>query len=201
MSTRFRRGSLPVLLMSSMVLAALPSHSWGDTVGDRSWVRRGATCSSPSLAPITATSVDRVRLGMTAEQVLSAYGTRARRATVTREGTPEPVIHISDPSGRPLLTADLDNGRVTRIHVRSPRLRTTRGACVGTRLRTLERLYGRGQVLVGEGNVCVVFPRKAPGLSFCLADAYRFVSGGQPPAWSRLRSANPRVETILVVGT
>lgn len=173
---------------------------------------RGTQPSRPATAPatpststaagrITATGADRIRLGMTAGQVLAGYGDRARRATVPREGMNEPVIQVRDSSGRLLLTADLADGRVTRIHVRDPDLTTAQGVRVGTPLRTLERRYGKGQVLVGEGNVCVVFPRTVPGLSFCLADAYRLVTGGRPPTWDRVRRANPRVETILVVGS
>jgi hypothetical protein len=138
---------------------------------------------------------------MTAEEVLAAYGSRARRATVALEGMKDPVVQVTGSEGRLLLTADLQDGRVFRIHVHRPALATEKGARVGTRLRALEKQYGRGQALVGEGVVCVVFPRAAPGRSFCLADAYRLITDGRPPGWDRLREADPPVETILVVGS
>jgi hypothetical protein len=112
----------------------------------------------------------------------------------------DPIIRIRDAQGQLLMDADVPEGRVTRITVRSPQLATDRGIRVGSRLRMLEGAYGQGKVLTGEGNVCVIFSRTAPGLSFCLADGGNFSSGGRPPTWSRLIQLNPRVSEILVVG-
>jgi hypothetical protein len=98
------------------------------------------------------------------------------------------------------MIVDVPEGRVTRITVRSPKLATDRGIRVGSRLRTLERAYGQGKVLTGEGNVCVIFPETAPGRSFCLSNGGSLSPSGRPPPWSRLIQSNPPVSEILVVG-
>jgi hypothetical protein len=149
------------------------------------------------LGPITPDGMDRVRLGMTTEQLTAAYGTRVRKTTLRMEETPMPGFEVSNPEGRLLLQVMAEKGRVVWIATRSPRLATARGARVGTRLKSLEALYGRGRVEEGEG-VSVEFPRSLRGITFRLnQDEIRY-QGSAPLTWDRLRLSNPRVEVILV---
>jgi hypothetical protein len=190
-------------IVTLLLLLLAPGHAGCDGA-DAPPTVSGPSARNPGRASaagaITANGAGRARLGMRAEEVLSTYGDRARRATVTREGMADPVIRIRDTQGQLLMDADVPEGRVTRITIRSPQLATDRGIRVGSRLRELERAYGQGSVLTGEGNVCVIFPKSAAGLSFCLANGGSLSSGDRPSPWSRLIQLNLRVSEILVVG-
>jgi hypothetical protein len=101
--------------------------------------------------------------------------------------------------GRDALDAEIVDGRVWRLDIRSPAFRTTDSLGVGSPIGNLSRL-GRVQGLVGVGVLVVVSPDRC-GLSFVL-------SGGIPPTrvrnWDSAALAKlPRsttVERVYVVG-
>jgi Domain of unknown function (DUF6438) len=166
------------------------------TVGD--W--KPATTAGKAnagLGPITATGMDRVRLGMPVSAVLAAYGTRARHTTVMIEESRLPAVEVRDSAGRALLTVMAQEGRVSMIQTRSPRLATGRGARVGSRLRSLVATYGQGVVATGELGLSVNFPRVAPSIVFYL-DQEAIKSRGRDTTWADVQRFNPKVVAILV---
>ncbi len=159
--------------------------------------------AAPAVDPRAATALAKesagpVRLGMAEKEVralpnLTVLAWKDRKL----EGEPAPALRLVQ-FGMPLGYAELEKGRVWRIVILTDRYRTTAGAGVGTRARDLERSYGPGQVLTGEGNVCATF-RGAPGISFCFENAAS-LGNLRPGDWSRLAARNPRVQRVLIVG-
>jgi Domain of unknown function (DUF6438) len=155
----------------------------------------GKAASSPG--QITPTGMDRVRLGMPVSAVLASYGPRARRTTVRIEESQLPAVEVRDSAGHPLLTVMAQQGRVTVIQTKSPRLATRRGARVGSRLRSLAAAYGQGVVATGELGLSVNFPRVAPSIVFYL-DQEAVKGSGRDTTWADVHRFNPRVVGILV---
>jgi Domain of unknown function (DUF6438) len=151
----------------------------------------------PGPGQITRTGMDRVRLGMPMSAVLASYGRQARRTTVRIEETRLPAVEVRDSEGRPLLTVMAQEGRVTVIQTRSPRLVARRGVRVGSRVRNLEAAYGQGVVATGDMGLSVNFPRVAPEIVFYL-DQAAIRSSGRDTTWADVRRFNPRVTGILV---
>jgi hypothetical protein len=151
----------------------------------------------PGPCQITRTGMDRVRLGIPMSAVLSSYGRQARRTTVRIEETRLPAVEVRDSEGRPLLMVMAQEGRVTMIQTRSPRLVARRGVRVGSRVRNLEAAYGQGVVATGHMGLSVNFPRVAPEIVFYL-DQEAIRSSGRDPTWADVRRFNPRVTGILV---
>lgn len=156
------------------------------------------TSAAPAAPPGLVLATDAagpVRLGMPAGEVERLKELEVQRTTRRVEGMDTPALEIRR-AGKPQALVELQDGRVWRITVTGRDPHTAAGARVGMAARDLQRLYGAGQVLAGEGNVCAAF-RRAPGLSFCF-DTRSL--GAASPTWARLARVNPRVTSILVVG-
>jgi Domain of unknown function (DUF6438) len=166
------------------------------TVSD--WKPASAAGKAPAgLGPITTTGMDRVRLGMPVSAVMATYGPRARHTTVRIEESQLPAIEVRDSAGHPLLMVMAQEGRVTVVQTKSPRLATARGARVGSRLRSLAAAYGQGIVATGELGLSVNFPRVAPSIVFYL-DQEAVHGSGRDTTWADVHRFNPRVVAILV---
>jgi hypothetical protein len=159
-----------------------------------------ATQASPLAWRIHRDGIGPVRIGMSvqeARRLLARYPVVVADRRRSLEGESYPVIAVAFRSTRMFLIEPAE-GKVWRIETSDPRLSTPEGVKVGSRLTALERHYGRGKILTGEGNVCAAFQRRAPGRSFCLAAADRLAKYGDD--WNRIRRMNPRVAQILVTG-
>lgn len=146
-------------------------------------------------SPLTGSSVGPVKLGMEPEAVKGLPGRAVREVDLQLEGTPSPALRVEQ-GGRLQMIAELNKGKVWRIRVFSPEFRTAEGARLGTPARQLEKLYGPGQLLQGEGNTCATFARK-PGLSFCFSPG----SMGVIRSWKDVVRKGLTVTAIMVVGT
>lgn len=158
----------------------------------------GAAPPSPTAPAVTGEAAGPVRLGMPAAEVLELPNlTVVPWEDRKLEGRPAPALRIQQ-FGLPIGYAELKDGKVWRIVLVSEGHRTPEGAHVGMTAEELQRIYGPGRVLTGEGNVCATF-EKAPGLSFCFRstpELQKLSSGG----WSQLAVKNPKVQRILVTG-
>lgn len=157
--------------------------------------------ASPPVSPsgaggvmqIDARGVGPIQLGMARDTVEGLANMTVSTSELWLEGERTPALRVMR-HGELLATVELDNERVARIRVESREAETARGARVGARARELERLYGPGQVLTGEGNVCAIF-KEEPGVSFCFQTSDIDISG-----WPHLIDENPEVDVALVVG-
>jgi hypothetical protein len=155
---------------------------------------RPAGCDNKT---ITSNAVGTLRIGLSVDSVKSIC--RVARDTTMRglEGMMERRLVVS--FGGDALDAEIVDGRVWRLDIRSPAFRTTDSLGVGSPIGNLSRL-GRIRGLVGEGVLVVVSPDRC-GLSFVL-------SGGIPATrgrnWDSAALAKlPRsttVERVYVVG-
>jgi hypothetical protein len=146
---------------------------------------------------ITADAAGPIRLGMSAEEVQRLPDLTVQAVELKLEGQSTPSLSVTQ-FGVPMLLAELEDGRVSRIRVFSDRYRTPERAHVGATARRMREIYGPGRVASGEGNVCATFER-APGRSFC------FDTRGKEKEllgadWDTLIRINPRVKMILVIG-
>src|SRR5688572_29435167 len=130
----------------------------------------GARVSSESAGP--------VRLGMTSEEAARLPGLAASETHLQLEGESYPALLLNR-GAQPVALAELKDGKVWRVRVLDPALRTAAGAGLGTSASQLQKLYGPGRLGTGEGNVCATFT-KAPGLSFCFAPG----TGPQIKTWN-----------------
>lgn len=145
--------------------------------------------------PLSGTAAGPVKLGMAPEAVRAIPDAVVREVDLGLEGTPSPALRV-ERDGRLRLIAELEKGKVWRIRVFTPEFRTAAGARVGTPAAELEKLYGPGTLVRGEGNTCATF-KKAPGLSFC------FSPGSMPDlkTWKDVVRRGLGVTAIMVVGS
>jgi hypothetical protein len=178
-----RRRLVRSLLLAGLILGVMAAIASGK--------------EGPGSGRITRTGMDRVRLGMPVRAVLAAYGRRARRTTARVGEMRMPGVEVRDRAGRLLLTAMAQEGRVTMILTRSPRLVARRGVRVGSRVRNLEAAYGQGHVATGVMGLSVNFSRVAPPIVFYL-DQKAIPRRGRETTWADVRRDNPQVTGILV---
>jgi hypothetical protein len=129
-------------------------------------------CGANGPLPVMRYGAGGVRLGMTPAEV-RALCPGVRDTAWRAEGTRETGLVV--PFGRDTVVALLVGGRVARLLVADPDLRTAAGLGVGSTFGDLVGRYGRACAGVGEGRVAVWFAN-APGISFGL-------SAPVPPEW------------------
>lgn len=129
-------------------------------------------CGAAGPLPVMRYGVGGVRLGMTPADV-RVLCPGARDTAWQAEGTREAGLVV--PFGADTLVAALTRGKVSRLIVADPQLRTAAGLGVGSTLGDLAARYGRACAGAGEGLVAVWFAN-APGISFQL-------SAPVPPQW------------------
>jgi len=136
-----------------------------------------------------------IRIGMNADSVKSRCTVARDTMEMDNEGMPERILVVA--IGGDTTRVEIDSGRVWRIDVRTPRLRTADSLGVGTPLPRLLALEGGVQGLVGEGSLFVLSQARC-GLSFELS------ARGAAGDWqrARLRTLPPltRVTRVLVFG-
>lgn len=155
-----------------------------DTSAGRAPVGGGCTAS-----PLTGDAAGALRIGMTVDDVRARCGVASDGTRPGPEGEPSRVIEV--PMGADTVDAEIEDGRVWRIPVTSPRLRTADDLGVGTRLARLLELRDV-QPAMGEG-LYVLSPAHC-GLSFQLDDP----SGRPLPPAQTLAELRRLPETTVV---
>jgi len=168
-------------------------------------VRSAPPPAAPGVAPgtpgpcgapiIDGDGLGAIRIGMDADSV-KAHCTVARDTVEVRsEGQAERILVVA--LGGDTASVEIDSGRVWRIGIRTPKLRTADSLGVGTRLSTLLALKGGVQGLVGEGHMFLIAEARC-GLSFELS------APAAPGDWQRARMrslpATTAVTRVLVIG-
>lgn len=155
--------------------------------------RPAGSCGRPI---VDGEGVGNIRIGMAADTV------KARcvvvRDTVERraEGQLERILVV--PFEQDTAVVEVNDGRVWRIEITEPGLRTSNWLGVGTPLSTLLALNGGVQGLVGEGNLFLV-SQALCGLSFELSEP-RSPSGSWNAARLRTLPKSTVVKRVLVIG-
>jgi hypothetical protein len=118
-------------------------------------------------AVITDEGIGELRIGTTVESIRQKCTVVSDKTAPGAEGMPARKLRVA--LSRDTVEAEIVDGRVWRIAVRSPRLRTADSLGVGTTLASLLQLRNpRG--MTGEGRFYVASPDHC-GMSFRLANA------------------------------
>lgn len=152
--------------------------------------------AGPCGAPvIDGDGVGAIRIGMDADSVKAHCSVARDTVEMRTEGQQERLLVVA--LGGDTANAEIDSGRVWRIEIRTPKLRTADSLGVGTPLSRLLALKGGVQGLAGEGHMFLLAEARC-GLSFELS------APAAPGDWqrARLRSlpATTTVTRVLVIG-
>lgn len=155
--------------------------------------RPAGSCGRPI---VDGDGVGSIRIGMSADtlksQCVIARDTVERRT----EGQLERILVV--PFEQDTAVVEVNEGKVWRIEITEPGLRTSNWLGVGTPLSTLLELNGGVQGLVGEGNLFLV-SQALCGLSFELSEP-RSPSGSWDAARLRTLPKSTVVKRVLVIG-
>ena len=156
--------------------------------------------AAASLGPCGAPMIDgqgvgAIRIGMDADSVKARCHVARDTVETRTEGQQERILVVA--IGGDTATVEVSSGRVWRIDIRTPSLRTADSLGVGTPLPRLLALEGGVQGLVGEGSLFLLSQARC-GLSFELS------AHPAPGDWQRpqLRTLPPatQVTRVLVIG-
>ena len=153
------------------------------------------TCLDPSGPQLTGESAGLVRIGAAESGVRAECNVVADTALVL-EGDVQPAILVE--VGTDTVLAELVQGRVWRIRVRGPGLRTADSVGVGTPARQLLTTPG-ANVIWGEGNHVIVSPEHC-GLSFRLTGLPRSARPWRTAEVAEMPDS-VRVGEVLVLGS
>ena len=155
--------------------------------------RPAGSCGRPI---VDGDGVGNVRIGMAADSLKSQCV--VARDTVERrtEGQLERILVV--PFEQDTAVVEVADGKVWRIEITGPGLRTSNWLGVGTPIATLLALNGGVQGLVGEGNLFLV-SQALCGLSFELSEP-RSPSGNWDAARLRTLPKSTVVKRVLVIG-
>jgi hypothetical protein len=155
--------------------------------------RPAGSCGRPI---VDGDGVGNIRIGMSADTVKAHCV--VLRDTVERrtEGQLERILVV--PFEQDTAVVEVNEGRVWRIEITEPGLRTSNWLGVGTPLSALLALNGGVQGLVGEGNLFLV-SQALCGLSFELSEP-RSPSGTWDAARLRTLPKSTVVNRVLVIG-
>jgi hypothetical protein len=179
------------------VLLACTSERPADVAPPVSGASAAAAVSTPTCGTpvIEGNGIGAVRIGVPADSVHARC--TVVRDTVKRrtEGQRERILVVA--FGGDTVNAEIDSGKVWRLEVMQPGLRTADSLGVGT---PLARLLGLPAVqgLTGEGNLFVVTPARC-GLSFELSGP-RSPAGDWPAERLRELPESIVVRRVLVIG-
>jgi hypothetical protein len=155
--------------------------------------RPAGSCGRPI---VDGDGVGKIRIDMAADTVKAQCV--VARDTVERrtEGQLERILVV--PFEQDTALVEVNDGKVWRIEITGPGLRTANWLGVGTPLSTLLALNGGVQGLVGEGNLFLV-SQALCGLSFELSEP-RSPSGNWDAARLRTLPKSTVVKRVLVIG-
>jgi hypothetical protein len=145
---------------------------------------------------VDGSGIGAIRLGMPAETVKTRCLVVRDTVELRSEGQQERILVVA--FGTDTAHVEVNDGRVWRIEITNPGLRTADWIGVGTPLSALLALKGGMQGLTGEGSLFLITEAKC-GLSFELSEP-RSPSGTWPEERLRKLPASTVVKRILVVG-
>jgi len=155
--------------------------------------RAGDACGRPV---VDGNGIGVIRIGMPVDAVKARCIVARDTMELRAEGQSERILVV--PFGTDTANVEVNDGRVWRIEITNPGLRTADWIGVGTPLSALLGLKGGVQGLTGEGNLFLLAEAKC-GLSFELSEP-----GSPAGNWpvERLRTLPPNtvVKRILVLG-
>src|SRR5690348_17353400 len=161
-----------------------------------------ATPSAPSAGDecgrpvVDGDGIGAIRIGMPAESVKTRCHVVRDTMELRAEGQQERILVVA--FGDDTANVEVSEGRVWRIEITNPRLRTADWLGVGTPLSGLLALRGGVQGLTGEGSLFLLTEAKC-GLSFELSGP-RAPAGDWTEARLRTLPAGTVVKRVLVVG-
>lgn len=156
-----------------------------------------AATTTPCDEPLfDGSGVGGIRIGMTADSLRQlcrvVYDTTTRRA----ERQPAHVLQVATSSDT--IEAEADAGRIWRIQIASPRLRTADSLGVGTPIGRLLDIPGiRG--MTGEGSLYLVSPAHC-GVSFRVTRPKDQLRGDWTLAQLRQLPATSVVTSVIILG-
>lgn len=156
-------------------------------------VRASGSCGRPV---IDGDGVGAVRLGMAADSLKVHCSVVRDTVELRSEGQQERILVVA--FGSDTANVEINKGKVWRIEVTEPGLRTADWLGVGTPLTTLLALEGGVQGLTGEGNLFLISEARC-GLSFELSEP-RSPAGDWPEARLRTLPKSTVVKRVLVIG-
>ena len=159
---------------------------------------RAATQGTPSCGNeiLSDEGVGKIRIGESVESVQRDCTVVSDTTELGAEGMPSRIIAVLFPHDA--VHAEIVDGKVWRVEVRSPHFSTADSLHVGTPLaRLLKSKTPRG--MTGEGALFVVSPDHC-GLSFRLSDNGSPVLRDPTPAQLSRFPAATRITEILIVG-
>ena len=164
------RDAMPTLYLVRASLGTRGGSPIGAAVQDTVRIRAGSEvvaggCGNVGDVTVSRYGVGPVRIGMTLDELRSACP-EARDTTWRGDEGMEEKGAVAAPGGKRIV-AVLAGGKIGRIVIDQPGLRTSAGLSVGATVGDLRARYGRMCAGRGEGRVAVWFPN-APGLSFGL---------------------------------
>lgn len=156
-----------------------------------------ADCGITSETTLTGNGLGDLIVESTVEDVGELCTILGDTTAMGIEGQPQRIVTV-DASGR-TVKAEIVDGKVWRIAVADPTVRTSDSLGVGT---SLERLleFQDAEPLIGEGTVFVRIPKHC-GLSFRLSERISSLSAGEPDRSSLEElPQDTRVDQILAFG-
>jgi hypothetical protein len=167
-----------------------------DSPSNRS-ISAAAVAQGCGEATLTDEGIGELKIGTPIDSIHAHCVVVSDTIELAEEGLPARIMRVA--FDRDTVEATADSGKVWRISIESPRIRTADSLGVGTKLpRLLQLKKARG--LSGEGAVFVVSPERC-GLSFELSDAG---SDAPPENWNRSALArlpdSTSVTRVLIVG-
>lgn len=182
--------------------ASSAAETFDTSASAKSPARAGSTAVASSTRAcdaktITADGVGPIRIGANVDSVKKICRVKRDTTQLGGEGMMERRVSISIPPGE--LDAEIVDGRVWRLDIRSPGFRTTDSLGVGSSLAELLR-HKDPRPAAGEGIVVVMLGDHC-GMSFVLAGGFK---SGVFRKWTgdelAKLPASTKVERVLVFG-
>jgi hypothetical protein len=155
--------------------------------------RPAGSCGRPI---VEGDGVGSIRIGMSADTLKSRCVVARDTIEQRAEGQLERILIV--PFEQDTAVVEVSDGKVWRIEITGPGLRTSNWLGVGTPLSTLLALNGGAEGLVGEGNLFLV-SQALCGLSFELSEP-RSPTGSWDAARLRTLPKSTVVKRVLVIG-
>ena len=176
----------------ALILALLLSEACSHHQAPRRLSDRQASCATGA---ISDTAVSGLPIRAAVASVKQHCHVLRDTTFAGLEGLPERTLDVQIDNDT--VVAEIDSDHVSRINIRSTRLRTRDSLGVGISLATLLQ-HGHAKALIGEGNLYVVLQSHC-GLSFALPHLDLPASGDLDEARLRSIPDTLRVQEVLVV--
>lgn len=155
-------------------------------------------CGVRAGSTLTGSGIGEIQIGHSVDSIRRVCSVTRDTTVLGGEGLPERVISVA--VARDTINAIVDNGRVWRIHIEQPDIRTADSLGVGSRISDLIR-DTRARGAEGEGVLYLLLPSHC-GLSFRIA--HDVADNEHRANWStrdlRALPQDSRVDQVLIMG-